>query len=317
MSPSRIRVPDLKDKKSRGEKIAMLTAYDATMARLLDQAGVDALLVGDSVGMVVLGYENTVAVTLDDMLHHTRAVVRGASRALVVTDMPFLSYQVSVDEAVRNAGRLLQEGGASAVKLEGGRPVLDAVRRMVDVGIPVMGHLGLQPQSVHQVGGYIKQATRPQDADALRCRCDRAAGCRGLRCRARVDSRGGRQDGERGPGHSDNRDWRRSTLRRAGARQPRHAGALRSLRSVLREAVRRTWRRRYRRRPELTWTMCAKGATRSRCRRFPACPTGRTGWHWNWSRRLPTCGRGSQRDARQVRWASFQQWVRCTRGTPA
>jgi 3-methyl-2-oxobutanoate hydroxymethyltransferase len=167
MSPAKIRVPDLKEKKSRGEKIAMLTAYDATMARLLDQAGVDALLVGDSVGMVVLGYENTLAVTLEDMLHHTRAVARGAARALIVTDMPFLSYQVSVSEAVRNAGRLLQEGGASAVKVEGGQPVLDAVRRMVDVGIPVMGHLGLQPQSVHQVGGYIKQATRAQDADAL------------------------------------------------------------------------------------------------------------------------------------------------------
>jgi 3-methyl-2-oxobutanoate hydroxymethyltransferase len=167
MSPSKIHVPDLKEKKSRGEKIAMLTAYDATMARLMDQAGVDAILVGDSVGMVVLGYDNTLAVTLDDMLHHTRAVVRGASRALIVTDMPFLSYQVSVEEAVRNAGRLLQEGGASAVKLEGGRPVIDAVRRMVDVGIPVMGHLGLQPQSVNQVGGYLKQATRPQEADAL------------------------------------------------------------------------------------------------------------------------------------------------------
>lgn len=167
MSPPRIRVPDLKEKKSRGEKIAMLTAYDATMARLLDQAGVDALLVGDSVAMVVLGYENTLSVTLDDMLHHTRAVARGATRALVVADMPFLSYQVSAEEAVRNAGRLLQEGGASAVKIEGGRPVLDAVRRMVDVGIPVMGHLGLQPQSVHQIGGYIKQATRQQDADVL------------------------------------------------------------------------------------------------------------------------------------------------------
>jgi 3-methyl-2-oxobutanoate hydroxymethyltransferase len=167
MSPSRIRVPDLKEKKLRGEKIAVLTAYDATMARLLDQAGIDVLLVGDSVGMVVLGYESTVAVTLDDMLHHTRAVARGASRALIVADMPFLSYQVSADEAVRNAGRLLQEGGANAVKLEGGRPVLEAVRRMVEVGIPVMGHLGLQPQSVHQTGGYVKQATRPQDADAL------------------------------------------------------------------------------------------------------------------------------------------------------
>src|SRR4029434_6536565 len=167
MSPSRIRVPDLKEKKSRGEKIAMLTAYDATMARLLDQAGVDALLVGDSVAMVVLGYDNTLAVTLEDMLHHTRAVARGASRALVVADMPFLSYQVSVSEAVRNAGRLLQEGGASAVKLEGGRPVLDVVRRLVDVGIPVVGHLGLQPQSVHQLGGYRKRGSEPHEAAAL------------------------------------------------------------------------------------------------------------------------------------------------------
>ena len=167
MSPAPIRVPDLKEKKARGEKIAVLTAYDATMARLLDAAGVDVLLVGDSVGMVVLGYDNTLPVTLQDMLHHTRAVARGAARALVVADMPFLSYQVSAEEAVRNAGRLLQEGGAAAVKLEGGRPVLDAVRRMVDVGIPVMGHLGLQPQSLHRVGGYVKQATRPQDADAL------------------------------------------------------------------------------------------------------------------------------------------------------
>ncbi|MBI2188035.1 MAG: 3-methyl-2-oxobutanoate hydroxymethyltransferase [Acidobacteria bacterium] len=162
-----VRVPDLKARKQRGEKIAMLTAYDATMARLLDRAGVDALLVGDSVGMVVLGYENTVRVTLDDILHHTRAVSRGAERALVVADMPFLTYQVSAADAVRNAGRLLQEGGAAAVKLEGGRPVVDVVTRLVEVGIPVMGHLGLQPQSVHQVGGFLRQATRREDADAL------------------------------------------------------------------------------------------------------------------------------------------------------
>lgn len=167
MQPRPVRVPDLKARKDRGEKIAMLTAYDATMARLLDRAGVDALLVGDTVGMVVLGYENTVRVTLDDILHHTRAVVRGTERALVIADMPFLSYQISPAEAVRNAGRLLQEGGAAAVKLEGGRPVIDVVKRLVDVGIPVMGHLGLQPQSVHQVGGYLRQATRREDADAL------------------------------------------------------------------------------------------------------------------------------------------------------
>jgi 3-methyl-2-oxobutanoate hydroxymethyltransferase len=167
MSVHPIRVPDLKEKKARGEKIAALTAYDATMARLLDRAGVDVILVGDSLGMVVLGYENTLPVTVEDMLHHTRAVVRGTERALVVVDMPFMSYQVSVAEAVRNAGRLLQEGGAAAVKLEGGRPVLDVVRRLVDVGIPVMGHLGLQPQSVRRVGRYVKQATRPDEADTL------------------------------------------------------------------------------------------------------------------------------------------------------
>jgi 3-methyl-2-oxobutanoate hydroxymethyltransferase len=166
MNRRSIRVPDLKEKKTRGEKIAALTAYDATMARLLDRSGVDVLLVGDSLGVVVLGYDNTLAVTLDDMLHHTRAVARGSERALIVADMPFLSYQVSVADAVRNAGRLLQEG-AGAVKLEGGRPMLDVVKRLVDVGIPVMGHLGLRPQSVNQVGGYVKQATRPEDADAL------------------------------------------------------------------------------------------------------------------------------------------------------
>src|SRR6188508_2652543 len=127
MSDAKVRVPDLRERKRRGEKIAVLTAYDATMARLLDRAGVDVLLVGDSVGVVVLGYEHTLPVTLDDMLHHTRAVARGTQRALVVADMPFMTYQVSVEDAVRNAGRLVQEGGASAVKIEGGRPVLDVV----------------------------------------------------------------------------------------------------------------------------------------------------------------------------------------------
>ena len=162
-----MRMPDLTAKKQRGEKIAVLTAYDAAMARLFDRAGVDALLVGDSLGMVVLGHETTLPVTLDAIIHHTQAVVRGTERALVIADMPFLTYHVSVAEAVRNAGRLLQEGGAAAVKLEGGRGVLDVVTRLVEVGIPVVGHLGLQPQSVHQTGGYRKQATKPQDADAL------------------------------------------------------------------------------------------------------------------------------------------------------
>ncbi len=163
----RVRVPDLKEKKRRGEKIAMLTAYDAAMAHLLDRAGIDVLLVGDSLGMVVLGYETTIPVTLDAMVHHTSAVARGTSRALVVADMPFLTYQVSVAEAVRNAGRLIQEGGAAAVKIEGGEPVLDVARRLVEIGIPVMGHLGLVPQSVHQLGGFRQQARVERDAEKL------------------------------------------------------------------------------------------------------------------------------------------------------
>jgi 3-methyl-2-oxobutanoate hydroxymethyltransferase len=167
MESKRMRVPDFAARKRQGEKIVMLTAYDATMARLLDRAGVDALLVGDSLGTVILGLDTTLPVTLDAVVYHTRAVVRGAERAFVIADMPFLTFQISVAEAVRNAGRLLQEGGAAAVKLEGGRPVADVVRRLVDVGIPVMGHLGLQPQSVHQAGGYVKQATQPAAVDAL------------------------------------------------------------------------------------------------------------------------------------------------------
>jgi 3-methyl-2-oxobutanoate hydroxymethyltransferase len=163
----RIRVPDLEAKKRRGERIAMLTAYDYTMARLLDRAGIDVMLVGDSLGMVVLGYETTLPVTLDAMVHHTRAVSRGVERALVVADMPFLTFQVSVSEAVRNAGRLIQEGGAAAVKMEGGGAVVEAAARLVEVGIPVMGHLGLVPQSVHQLGGFRRQATLDEDAGQL------------------------------------------------------------------------------------------------------------------------------------------------------
>jgi 3-methyl-2-oxobutanoate hydroxymethyltransferase len=163
----RVRVPDLKEMKKRGERIVALTAYDATMARLLDRAGMDVILVGDSLGMVVMGCETTLPVTLDVMVHHTQAVCRGVKRALVVTDMPFLTYQVSAAEAVRNAGRILQEGGATAVKIEGGRPMLEAVSRLVDVGIPVMGHLGLTPQSVHRLGGFRGQARTEEDAALL------------------------------------------------------------------------------------------------------------------------------------------------------
>jgi 3-methyl-2-oxobutanoate hydroxymethyltransferase len=163
----RLRITALKARKSRGEKIAMLTAYDATMAGLLERAGVDVLLVGDSVGMAVLGHDSTLPVTLDMMVHHTAAVTRGTQRALVIADMPFLTYQASAEEAVRNAGRLLQEGGAAAVKLEGGRSIISTVRRLVEVGIPVMGHLGLLPQSVHQMGGYGRRGTTANEIEDL------------------------------------------------------------------------------------------------------------------------------------------------------
>jgi 3-methyl-2-oxobutanoate hydroxymethyltransferase len=161
----RTSLRDIRRMKRKGELIAMLTAYDYPTAYLLDQAGVPMLLVGDSLGMTVLGHETTVPVTLDGILHHTQAVARGAENALIVADLPFLTYNVNPDEALRNAGRLIQEGGAQAVKLEGGRKLAGTVERMVEAGIPVMGHLGLTPQSVLQFGGYTVQA---RTADAIR-----------------------------------------------------------------------------------------------------------------------------------------------------
>jgi len=163
----KVRVPDLAVMKERGERIVMLTAYDATMARLLDRAGIDVLLVGDSLGHVILGLDTTIPVTLDHVIHHTRAVARGASRTLVVADMPFLTYQVSAEEVLRNAARLFQEGGAAAVKLEGGRSVADAVRRLTAAGLPVMGHVGLTPQHVHRLGGMRQQAREDEAAQEL------------------------------------------------------------------------------------------------------------------------------------------------------
>lgn len=163
----RVRISSLKDRKQRREKFAVLTAYDATMARLLERAGVDVLLVGDSVAMTVLGYDSTLPVTLEVMIHHAAAVVRGTERALVIADMPFLTYQVSVSEAVRNAGRLLKEAGAAAVKVEGGRSSTEVVSRLVDVGIPVMGHLGVLPQSVHQLSGYRQRGRDAHEAEII------------------------------------------------------------------------------------------------------------------------------------------------------
>lgn len=147
----------VRQKKERGEPITMLTAYDYPSALAVDNAGIDMILVGDSLAMVVLGYENTLSVTMEDMLHHSRAVARGAKSALLIGDMPFMSYQISVEEATRNAGRFLQEGSMDAVKLEGGRERADAVRSIVSAGIPVMGHLGLTPQSINQLGGFRAQ----------------------------------------------------------------------------------------------------------------------------------------------------------------
>ena len=166
-TPKKTTTLALREKRERGEPITMVTAYDFPTARLADQAGVDAILVGDSLAMVVLGHPDTLSVTMDEMLHHARAVRRGASRALLIGDMPFMSYQADEAEAVRNAGRFLKEAGMEAVKLEGGRAVAPTVRRIVRAGIPVQGHVGLTPQSVNALGGFKVQARTAAAARAL------------------------------------------------------------------------------------------------------------------------------------------------------
>jgi 3-methyl-2-oxobutanoate hydroxymethyltransferase len=150
----RVTITEIKEMKQKKEKIPMLTAYDYVTARIVDEAGVPLILVGDSLGMVVLGYESTIPVTMEEMIHHIKAVVRGTQKALVIGDMPFMTYHVSISDALHNAARFIQEGGAQAVKLEGGEVVAEAVRRLVGCGIPVMGHIGLTPQSIHQLGGF-------------------------------------------------------------------------------------------------------------------------------------------------------------------
>jgi len=162
-----VTVPEVRGAKGTARRLVMLTAYDHPTARLLDAAGVDILLVGDSVGDNVLGYSSTLPVTMEEMLHHTRAVGRGASRALVVADMPYLSYQTGIRDAVRNGGRFLKEAGAAAVKIEGGRKRTRIVRALVEAEIPVMGHLGLTPQSLHVMGGYRVQGKKVDEARAL------------------------------------------------------------------------------------------------------------------------------------------------------
>jgi 3-methyl-2-oxobutanoate hydroxymethyltransferase len=162
-----VTVPDLRAARTSGRRIVMLTAYDYPTARILEDAGVDVLLVGDSLGNNVLGYESTLPVTMDEMLHHTRAVTRAARRALVVGDMPYLSFQTGRRDAIRNAGRFLKEGGAAAVKIEGGRRRASLVKALLDAEIPVMGHIGLTPQSVHLMGGYRVQGRKIDQARAL------------------------------------------------------------------------------------------------------------------------------------------------------
>jgi 3-methyl-2-oxobutanoate hydroxymethyltransferase len=163
----RVTINQIKEMKQKGEKIVMLTSYDYVTAQIIDKAGVHMILVGDTLGMVVLGYKTTIPVTIEEMLHHTKAVVRGTENALVVGDMPFMTYQVSTEEAIRNAGRFLQETGCQAVKLEGGVTMADKVKRIVDCGIPVMGHIGLTPQSINQFGGHKIQGKTVEAARKL------------------------------------------------------------------------------------------------------------------------------------------------------
>ncbi len=163
----KININRLMEMKSNSEKITMLTAYDYLMASQLDECGIDLILVGDSVGNVVIGYENTIPVTMDEMIHHCKAVKRGVKRAMVIGDMPFMSYQVSSKEAVKNAGRFLKESGVEAIKLEGGKEVLGTIKKIVDAGIPVMGHLGLTPQSIHKFGGYGVRGESNKEAQKM------------------------------------------------------------------------------------------------------------------------------------------------------
>jgi 3-methyl-2-oxobutanoate hydroxymethyltransferase len=163
----RITVNQIKDMKQKGEKIAMLTAYDYSTARIVEEAGIPLILVGDSLGNVVLGYESTIPVTMEDMLHHTKAVVRGTKKALIIGDMPFMTYHISTADALKNAARFIQEAGAQAVKLEGGVNVAEKVQRIVECGIPVMGHIGLTPQSINALGGFKIQGKTAEAAARL------------------------------------------------------------------------------------------------------------------------------------------------------
>ncbi len=163
----RVTINQIREMKQKGERITMLTAYDYSTAKIVDEVGIPLILVGDSLGQVVLGYESTIPVTMEEMIHHTKAVVRGTKNAMVIGDMPFMTYHISIEDALKNAARFIQQGGAQAVKLEGGVTVAEKVRRIVECGIPVMGHIGLTPQSIHQLGGHRVQGKTPEAAMRL------------------------------------------------------------------------------------------------------------------------------------------------------
>ena len=183
MERKKVTITDLRNKKREGKKITMLTAYDYPLARIMDEAGVDSILVGDSLGMVVLGYESTVPVTMDEMIHHAKAARRGTRYAFLIGDMPFMSYQINRDEAIRNAGRFMKEAGCDAVKLEGGYEVAETSQAIIDAGIPVLGHLGLTPQTISKLGGFKVQG---KDAQAAKRIIDQALALEKVGCFAIV-----------------------------------------------------------------------------------------------------------------------------------
>ena len=239
---AKITVRDIAHMKANGEKIPMVTAYDYTAARLADQAGIPLLLVGDSLGMVVLGYDSTIQVTMEDVLHHLKAVVRGADRAMVVADLPFMTYQISTEQALTNSARLIQEGGAHSVKLEGGEQVAATVERIVQCGIPVMGHIGLTPQSINALGGYRVQGRGRLGAAQLLQDARAPARSRRLRRGVGAGSHAASRTDLPAAQHTHHRDRRRPRVRWAGAGITRHAGPIHRVRSQARKAIRQAGR---------------------------------------------------------------------------
>ena len=267
-SGRRVTAPDVVARKGDGTPLVMVTAYDAPSARTVDGAGADLILVGDSVAMVVLGYDDTLQVTTDDMAHHVGAVARTRPHALVVADLPWLSYHVSTAETVHNAARLIR-AGAGAVKLEGGRKRLDSVHAILDAEIPVMGHIGLTPQSIHALGGFKVQG---KELDAAKAFADDAcaladAGCFAIG--ARVRSRRGRARDHRVGERADDRHRRRPSLRRPGARvaRPARLRRSRSPRAEVRAGVRSAWSRSRPSRSSDSAPTCARARTRRARRR--------------------------------------------------